>query len=124
MGMPALVTVVDDDESVRDALPDLLNELGFAVRTFSSAEAYLASDCPEHSNCLVADVAMPGMSGIDLQRVLTERRPELPIIFITGQADEKCRVQAFERGAVAYLLKPFADTDLLEAIKVSLERGR
>ena len=80
-----LVSVVDDDESVRESLPDLLREFGFAVRAFSSAEEFLASDCICQTKCLILDIAMPGMSGPDLQRELTRRRKEIPIVFITAQ---------------------------------------
>src|SRR2546428_815289 len=84
----SLVSVVDDDESVRESLPDLLRECGFAARAFASAEAFLASECIGQTRCLILDVAMPGMSGPELQRELTRRRHELPIVFITAQCDE------------------------------------
>src|SRR5919106_6368074 len=87
----ALVSVVDDDESVRESLPDLLRELGYAVRAFSSAEAFLASDCVGQTRCLILDVAMPGMSGPDLQRELRRSRREIPIVFIPAHQDETVR---------------------------------
>jgi FixJ family two-component response regulator len=115
-----LVSVVDDDESVRESLPDLLGEFGFAARAFSSAEDFLASDCVEQTRCLILDVAMPGMSGPELQRELKLRRPEIPIVFITAQREDTVRPQVIEQGAIDCLLKPFSDTALLEAINSAL----
>jgi len=115
-----LVSVVDDDESVRESLPDLLGEFGFAARAFSSAEEFLASDCIDQTRCLILDVAMPGMSGPELQRELKLRRREIPIVFITGQREETVRPQVLEQGAIACLFKPFSDTALLEAINSAL----
>ena len=111
-----LVSVVDDDESVRESLPDLLGEFGFAARTFSSAEEFLASDCIDQTRCLILDIAMPGMSGPDLQRKLKLREQEIPIIFITASTDKAVRPQLIERGAVECLFKPFSDTAMLEAL--------
>src|SRR3954468_22421407 len=93
----SLVSVVDDDESVRESLPDLLREFGFAARAFASAEEFLASDCIDQTRCLILDVAMPGMSGPDLQRELARRRQEIPIVFITAQ-DVSVRPSLLERG--------------------------
>jgi len=115
-----LVSVVDDDESVRESLPDLLGEFGFAARAFSSAEEFLASDCVGQTRCLILDVAMPGMSGPELQRELKLRRREVPIVFITGQREETVRLQVLEQGAVECLFKPFSDTALLEAVNSAL----
>ena len=112
----ALVAVIDDDESVRESLPDLLNELGFATRAFSSAEEFLASGSLEQTKCLILDFAMPGMTGLDLQRQLKDRERKIPIIFITAQKDLEVRDRAFEQGAVSFLFKPFSDTALLEAL--------
>jgi FixJ family two-component response regulator len=123
MAIPSLVSVVDDDESVRESLPDLLKEFGFAVRAFSSAEEFLASDCISRTKCLVLDVAMPGMSGPDLQRELTHRRQEIPIVFITAHGGEAVRPRLLEEGAVACLFKPFSDTALLEAVNAALRMG-
>ena len=120
MAIPSLVSVVDDDESVRESLPDLLKEFGFAVRAFSSAEEFLASDCISRTKCLVLDVAMPGMSGPDLQRELTNRRQEIPIVFITAHGGETVRPRLLEQGAVECLFKPFSDTALLEALNAAL----
>ena len=119
----SLVSVVDDDESVRESLPDLLRELGFAARTFSSAEEFLASGSIEQTNCLLLDVAMPGMSGPDLQQELRVRRQEVPIIFITAQRDEAVRSRLIEQGAVECLFKPFSDTALLDALNAALRAG-
>jgi len=116
----SLVSVVDDDESVRESLPDLLGEFGFAVRAFSSAEEFLASDCIEQTRCLILDIAMPGMTGPDLQRELKIRRQEIPIIFITAQRDETVRARLLEQGAAECLLKPFSDTALLDAVNAAL----
>jgi FixJ family two-component response regulator len=111
-----LVSVVDDDESVRESLPDLLGEFGFAARPFSSAEEFLASDCVDQTRCLILDIAMPGMSGPELQRELKIRRREIPIIFITAQQEDPVRPQVLEQGAIQCLFKPFSDTALLEAV--------
>ena len=120
---PALVAVVDDDESVRESLPDLLRECGFAVRAFASAEAFLESDALDHAQCLILDIAMPGMSGPDLQRELQRRGRKLPIIFITARADDVLRERLIERGAVDCLFKPFNETALLGAIHAALRRS-
>jgi FixJ family two-component response regulator len=115
-----LVTVVDDDESVRESLPDLLGEFGFSSEVFSSAEEFLASDTASQVNCLVLDVAMSGMTGFDLQHELKVRGFEIPIIFITAQKDETVRKRALDAGAVGVLLKPFSDTALLGALTTAL----
>ena len=111
-----LVSVVDDDESVRESLPDLLRELGYAARAFSSAEEFLTSDCVGETRCLILDIAMPGMAVPDLQQALTLRGQQIPIVFITAQADETVRPRALEQGAVECLFKPFSDTALFEAL--------
>ena len=116
----SLVSVVDDDESVRESLPDLLREFGFAVRAFSSAEDFLASDCVDQTKCLILDMAMPGMTGPDLQQELRIRRKEIPIVFITAQRDEMVRARVLEQGAVECLLKPFSDTALRDAVNAAL----
>ena len=115
-----MVAVVDDDESVRESLPDLLGEFGFRSKVFSSAEEFLASDTVSQMNCLVLDVAMPGMTGLDLQQELKVRGYKIPVIFITGQKDETIRRRALERGAAGFLLKPFSDTALLKALNSAL----
>ena len=116
----SVVSVVDDDESVRESLPDLLREFGYSAQAFSSAEEFLASDYVGRTRCLILDMAMPGMSGLDLQRELTLRREEIPIVFVTAQRDETVRPLVLERGAVECLFKPFSDTELLAAIKTAL----
>ena len=120
MVKPLLVSVVDDDESVRESLPDLLRVSGFAVQAFSSAEEFLASDYVDQTSCLILDVAMPGMTGPDLQRQLTLRRQEIPIVFITARRDETIRPRMLEQGAVECLFKPFSDTALLNAVNAAL----
>jgi len=115
-----LLSVVDDDESVRESLPDLLREFGFAAQTFSSAREFLSSDFVDETRCLILDVAMPGMSGLDLQQELKHRGKQIPIIFITGQKDEDVRKLAFTQGAVKFLYKPFSDNVLLDAVNAAL----
>jgi len=115
-----LVSVVDDDESIRESLPDLLSEFGFAARAFSSAEAFLSSDCVEKTRCLILDVMMPGMTGLDLQQELTRRGQKIPVIFITARKEEAVRARAFKQGAVKFLNKPFSDTALLDALNAAL----
>jgi FixJ family two-component response regulator len=115
-----LVTVVDDDESVRESLPDLLKELGFDTQAFSSAEAFLASDQVERTQCLILDIAMPGMTGPELQLELIRRGSSIPIVFITAQLDEGVRSAVIARGAAACLFKPFTEGALLDAINAAL----
>jgi FixJ family two-component response regulator len=115
-----LITVVDDDESVRESLPDLLREFGFEAQTFSSAEEFLASEAIADTSCLVLDVAMPGMTGPDLQRELTRRDRSIPIVFITAQRDATVRPRLIAQGAVDCLFKPFEPTDLLQALNTAL----
>jgi len=115
-----LLSVVDDDQSVRESLPDLIWEFGFAARVFSSAEAFLSSGSIDETSCLILDIAMPGMSGPELQYELKSRGQEIPIIFITGQEDEAIRALMHKQGAAGSLFKPFSDADLLAAIKTAL----
>ena len=115
------LSVVDDDESVRESLPDLLREFGFAARAFSSANEFLSSGCVDETSCLILDIAMPGMSGPELQQELMRRGHEIPTIFITGQRDETIRTRVLKQGAAGFLLKPFSDADLLAAIKTALQ---
>ena len=115
-----LNTVVDDDESVRESLPDLLKEFGFDAQAFSSAEEFLASESLAKTSCLVLDVAMPGMTGPDLQRELTRRDRSIPIVFITGHRDATVRPRLIAEGAVDCLFKPFEPTDLLQALNTAL----
>lgn len=120
----ALISVVDDDESVRESLPDLLLEHGFAVEAFSSAELFLASEFVDVTDCLILDVVMPGMTGPALQQVLAKRAPAVPIIFITAIEDAASRQRLLKLGAIDCLLKPFNDTSLRSAIDRALRSGR
>lgn len=119
----SLVSVVDDDESVRESLPDLLKEFGFAARAFCSAEEFLSSNSIGQTRCLILDVVMPGMTGLDLQQELSRRGQNIPVIFITGQKDEAVRTRALKQGAVKFLYKPFSDTALLEALNVAVRKN-
>jgi FixJ family two-component response regulator len=123
MVVRSLVSVVDDDESVRESLPDLLKTLGFESRSFASAEEFLVSDGLDQTRLLILDIAMPGMTGPDLQRELMRRQQQIPIVFITAQRDETVRSSLLEQGAVACLFKPFSDAALLEAINAALRVG-
>lgn len=118
-----LISVVDDDESVRESLPDLLNEFGFEAQIFSSAEEFLKSKAVANTNCLLLDVAMPGMSGPDLQRELKLRAQSIPIVFFTAHRDATVRARLIEQGAVECLFKPFEPTDLLQALNTALGVG-
>src|SRR5215471_3447696 len=121
-GRPSLVSVVDDDESVRESLPDLLRQWGFAAEAFSSAEAFLASEVLGETSCLLLDVAMPGMSGPDLQQELTRRRRKIPIVFITAYGAGSIGPRLLARGAVRCLVKPFSEAALLDAVSAALGR--
>jgi FixJ family two-component response regulator len=116
MAKRSLVSVVDDNESVRESLPDLLRQFGFAAQAFSSAEAFLASEVVNETRCLILDVAMPGMSGPDLHQELIRRRQEIPIVFITAQHNETVRPRLLAGGAVECLFKPFSEAALLDAL--------
>jgi FixJ family two-component response regulator len=117
---PLLISVVDDDESIRESLPDLLREFGFTAKAFSSGEELLTSSELAQTSCLILDVAMPGMTGPDLQRELAIRQPGIPIIFITAQRDETLRPRLLKLGAIECLLKPFSEADLLEALNTAV----
>jgi FixJ family two-component response regulator len=114
------VSVVDDDESIRESLPDLLKELGFPARAFSSAIEFLASGDLDQTRCLILDVAMPGMSGPELQSELLQQGRKVPIIFITAQGDDKVCSAVLAKGAAAYLLKPFTEMELRAALTAAL----
>jgi FixJ family two-component response regulator len=116
-----LVSVVDDDVSVRESLPDLLRELGYAARTFSSAEEFLASDGMFDTKCLILDIAMPGIGGPDLKRELNHRKLNCPVIFITAQKSEDLRARLVKDGAVDCLFKPFSDEALQGALDLALK---
>jgi FixJ family two-component response regulator len=115
-----LVAVVDDDESVRESLPDLLAELGFAPRAFASAHDFLTSESVAATRCLILDIAMPGMSGPELQHELTLRGLRIAVIFITARADQSVRKQLIARGAVDCLFKPFSEQQLRTALDAAL----
>lgn len=119
----SLVSVVDDDVSVRESLPDMLREFGLAARTFASAEEFLASDCVGDTQCLILDIAMPGMTGPALQLELSRRQWVIPIVFITANRDQSIRPRLLEAGAVECLFKPFSERALLDALGVALRRG-
>lgn len=121
IAMRSLVSVVDDDESVRESLPDLLLEFGFAAQAFSSAEEFLASSSIDNTECLILDMAMPGMSGLELQRQLALRGSDIPIVFITANTDETIRAIALDRGAIDYLFKLFSEVALLAALNAAFE---
>jgi FixJ family two-component response regulator len=116
----SLVSVVDDDVSVRESLPDLLRQFGFAAEAFSSAEAFLESEFVSRTRCLILDIAMPGMSGPDLQLELTRRRQGIPIVFITATGDQAVRPRVLARGAVECLFKPFSQSALLDALNTAM----
>lgn len=118
-----LISVVDDDESIRESLPDLLKEFGFQAQTFSSAEEFLASESVAETSCLVLDVVMVGMSGPDLQRELSRRDQSIPIVFITAERDA-VRPRLIAQGAVDCLFKPFEPADLLQALNTALRASR
>ena len=120
---PLVVVVVDDDESVRESLPDLLMEFGFKVLAFSSADEFLASESIDRTQCLVLDMVMPGMTGLDLQSELKNRGRKIPIIFITAQKDDAIRKRVLDQGAVDVLLKPFSDTALRKALSRAMEEN-
>jgi FixJ family two-component response regulator len=115
-----LVAVVDDDISVRESVHDLLQQAGFAVHAFASAEAFLTADAADVTNCLVLDIGLPGMSGPDLQQELARRGEHVPIVFITAKGDMSLQPRILAAGAVACLFKPFSDTALIEAVEAAL----
>jgi FixJ family two-component response regulator len=118
------VFVVDDDASIREALKNLLRSVGLAVETFGSAQEFLSSDRSKAPGCLVLDVRLPGLSGLDLQRQLADANLQIPIVFITGHGDIQMSVRAMKAGAVEFLTKPFRDQDLLDAVQQAVDRDR
>ena len=119
-----IVFVVDDDPSVRSSLKFLLSTVGLQVESFDSADAFLRKTLQDSPSCLVLDVRLPGLSGLDFQRELTARNITIPIIFLTGHGDIPMSVRAMKAGAVEFLTKPFRDQDLLDAVGIALERDR
>jgi len=119
-----LVFVIDDDASVRSSLKFLLSTVGLQAETFDSADSFLHKKRPDVPSCLVLDVRLPGVSGIDFQRELTARNISIPIVFLTGHGDIPMSVRAMKAGAVEFLTKPFRDQDLLDAVRVALDRDR
>ena len=117
------VFIVDDDDEVRDSLEDLVDSVGLKAEIFASAQEFLAAYDPLRAGCLVLDIRMPGMSGLELQEKLGERQAVLPIIFITGHGDIPMAVEAMRRGAVDFIQKPFRDQDLLDRINSALAQG-
>lgn len=115
-----LISVVDDDDSVRESLEGFIRSLGFTADVFASAEEFLNSDHLRQTDCLILDVRMPGMNGLELQRQLLDSQSGIPVVFITSHEDEVARRQALKDGAVDYLLKPFSEEALLEAIHTAL----
>ena len=124
MNSAGIVFVIDDDESIREALKSLIRSVGLDVQTFASAQEFLRNPLRDEPACLILDVRMPGLSGLDLQRDLAESNKHIPIIFITGHGDIPMSVRAMKAGAVEFLTKPFRDQDLLDAIQQALERDR
>jgi FixJ family two-component response regulator len=120
----AMVFVIDDDASVRKALANLLRSVGLGVEAFGTAQDFLAGDRPDVPGCLVLDVRLPGLSGLDLQRQLLQAQIQMPIIFITGHGDIQMSVEAMKAGAVEFLTKPFREQALLDAVQHALERDR
>jgi FixJ family two-component response regulator len=120
----ATVFVVDDDLSVREGVTNLLRSVGLKVETFSSADEFLASKPASGPSCLILDIRLPGLSGLDLQRQLAQSDREIPIVFITGHGDIPMSVRAIKSGAIEFLTKPFRDQDLLDAVRQAIERSR
>jgi FixJ family two-component response regulator len=120
----AIVFVVDDDPSVREALGSLIRSAGLTVQSFASALEFLARPRPDVPSCLVLDVRLPGLSGLDLQKRMAEADIAIPIVFITGHGDVPSSVRAMKAGAVEFLTKPFLDQDLLDAVQQAMERDR
>ena len=120
-GTPRLVAIVDDDDSVRSALQGLLKAVGLPAQAFASAEEFLNSGQQHQTGCLIADLRMPGMSGLELQAKLNSERCRIPTIFITAHGDAQMRMQALRAGAVEFLGKPFDDEALLESVRAALE---
>ena len=119
-----VVFVVDDDPSMRATLTDVMSSVGLQVQTFASAREFMGSKLPDAPGCLVLDVRLPGQSGLDFQRTLAESGMDLPVVFITGHGDVPMSVRAMKAGAVDFLIKPFRDQDLLDAVHAAIQRDR
>lgn len=124
MRLADLITIVDDDESIREALRRLFRSFGFDVATFSSAEEFLDSGDLQASACLILDLRMPGISGLELQSRLVSDNRQVPIVFLTGHDDEQARAQAFEAGAIDFLSKPFTEESLMQSVRLAVDRHR
>src|SRR5215471_7425129 len=120
----SLICIIDDDLSIRESLSDLLTSVGQNVKTFSSAQEFLTNRPSEPPSCLVLDVQLPGLNGLDLQQELLDGDAQIPIIFITGHGDIPMTVRAMKAGALEFLTKPFREEDLLRAVEQAIERGR
>lgn len=120
---PPVVSIVDDDESVRESVPVLLGQFGFATHAFSSAQEFLSSGCVDETSCLILDITMPGMSGPELHQKLKCLGQEVPTIFITGQTDKTICARLLNQGASGFLLKPFNDEALIATIKAALQNS-
>ena len=118
-----VIAIVDDDDALRSSLDDLIRSIGFQTQGFPSAEAFLSSNQARDAACLILDVRMPGMSGLDLQRQIVAANWQIPIIFVTSHADDDARVRALDAGAVAFLYKPFHEEELLNAIDAALKHS-
>ena len=118
-----IISIVDDDDSVRNSLDDLIRSIGFQTQGFASAEAFLNSNGARNTACLILDVRMPGMNGLDLQRQIVTANWRIPIIFITSHADDDARARALDAGAVAFLYKPFREKELVDAIDAALKHS-
>ena len=119
-----LIAVVDDDPSVRSATVDLLASVGFACEAFEAAEDYLQSDAAKRTACLILDVRMPGLNGLELQRLMADQGRAVPIIFITSYPNERVRRRAIGAGAICYLSKPYSEKELLDCIRLALDASR
>ena len=118
---PRLVAIVDDDESIRSSLLGLMKAMDFRSQAFESAEEFLKSGAQGNTACLITDIRLPGISGLELQSKLNADHHRIPIIFITGHGDEKVRMQALRAGAVEFLMKPFDDQAMIDSIRAALE---
>ena len=116
-----MISIIDDDVWARDGIRELVESLGYGVRTFESAEQFLESSAPDETNCLITDIQMPGLSGLDLQRSLKAQGYRIPVIFITAFPDERRRSNAFDAGAVGFLSKPFGERSLIDCLALALK---